>query len=251
MQFNLFGGTVLKLGTERHHYILNKIDAVQEVGCFCLTELGKSTPTNAFTKALIKTNKGYGNNAVKLETTATFDKATQEFIIDTPTPLAQKYWITNGANDSHWAVVFAQTQVDGKWEGVQGYLVRIRDEKLKPMPGVTIEDMGRKMGQNGVDNGKLAFRSVRVPRDNLLNRVTNVGPNGVLESKIKNARARFIAALNQLMSGRLCLSSKAVKESETMEDEALMKTRLVVRSKHWSLRFDTHPLVFAWANRGR
>jgi acyl-CoA oxidase len=48
VQFNLFGGTVLKLGTERHHHILDKIDAVQEVGCFALTELG------------------YGNNAVGL-----------------------------------------------------------------------------------------------------------------------------------------------------------------------------------------
>ena len=138
VQFNLFGGTVLKLGTERHHYILDKIDAVQEVGCFALTELG------------------YGNNAVKLETTAKWDAKKGEFIIDTPTPLAQKYWITNGL-DSHWSVVFAQTEVMGKFEGVQAFLVRIRDEKLRPMPGVTINDMGRKMGQNGVDNGKVEF----------------------------------------------------------------------------------------------
>jgi hypothetical protein len=54
-------------------------------------------------------------------------------------------------------------------------LVRIRDDKLRPMPGVTIHDMGRKMGQNGVDNGKLAFREVRVPRDMLLNRVVGAG----------------------------------------------------------------------------
>ena len=57
VQFNLFGGTVLKLGTERHHdKLLKGIDTLQEVGCFGLTELG------------------YGNNAVEMETTATYDK---------------------------------------------------------------------------------------------------------------------------------------------------------------------------------
>ena len=41
VQFNLFGGTVLKLGTERHHKkLLAGIDNLQDVGCFGLTELG-------------------------------------------------------------------------------------------------------------------------------------------------------------------------------------------------------------------
>lgn len=58
-QFNLFGGTVLKLGTERHHKkLLAGIDTLDDVGCFGLTELG------------------YGNNAVEMETTAVYDKAT-------------------------------------------------------------------------------------------------------------------------------------------------------------------------------
>ena len=192
VQFNLFGGTVLKLGTERHHHILDKIDAVQQIGSFALTELG------------------YGNNAVKLETTATYDSATKEFVINTPNALAQKYWITNGAIDAHWSVVFAQTYIDGKNEGVQAFLTRIRDENSRVCPGCTIEDMGRKLGQNGVDNAKLAFRNVRVPREYMLNRVANVDEDGKFISKIQSARGRFIAALNQLLSGRLCLSSKGV-----------------------------------------
>lgn len=76
----MFGGTVLKLGTERHHKnLLEGIDNLQDIGCFGLTELG------------------YGNNAVEMETTAIYDKESKEFIINTPHPLAQKYWITNGA----------------------------------------------------------------------------------------------------------------------------------------------------------
>ena len=56
---------------------------------------------------------------MKLETTAKWDAKKADFVIDTPTPLAQKFWITNGANDAHWSVVFAQTEVKGKFEGVQ------------------------------------------------------------------------------------------------------------------------------------
>lgn len=41
VQFNLFGGTVLKLGTDVHHGpFLKKIDTLEAVGCFGLTELG-------------------------------------------------------------------------------------------------------------------------------------------------------------------------------------------------------------------
>ena len=53
-------------------------------------------------------------------------------------------------------------------------LVRIRDENLKLMPGVRVEDMGHKIGLNGVDNAKLFFDNVRVPRENLLNRYSDV-----------------------------------------------------------------------------
>ena len=66
-----------------------------------------------------------------METTATYDKATQEFIVNTPSPLAQKYWITNGAVHAKHIVVFAKLIVDGKNEGIHGVLVPIRDSKLK------------------------------------------------------------------------------------------------------------------------
>lgn len=160
VQFNLFGGTVLKLGTERHHHLLNGIDTLEEVGCFGLTELG------------------YGNNAVMMETTATFDPKTDEIIVNTPTPLAQKYWITNGACHAKHVVVFAQLFVDGKNEGIHGVLVPCRGKNLEAIPGVTVEDMGHKMGLNGVDNAKLSFDNVRVPRTNLLNKYSDITEDG-------------------------------------------------------------------------
>jgi acyl-CoA oxidase len=66
------------------------------------------------------TELGYGNNAVEMETTSTWDAKTREWIINTPTTLAQKYWITNGAVHAKWIVVFAQTLINGKNEGIHG-----------------------------------------------------------------------------------------------------------------------------------
>jgi acyl-CoA oxidase len=80
------------------------IDTLKDVGCFGLTELG------------------YGNNAVEMETTATYDKQTQEFIVNTPTTLAQKYWITNGALHAQHCVVFAQLKIDDQNHGMNEFV---------------------------------------------------------------------------------------------------------------------------------
>ena len=51
-------------------------------------------------------------------------------MVNTPSPLAQKYWITNGACHAHHIVVFAQLIVNGKNEGIHGVLVRCRNDDL-------------------------------------------------------------------------------------------------------------------------
>ncbi|KAI9595005.1 acyl-CoA oxidase [Syncephalis fuscata] len=166
VNFNLFGGTVLKLGTER-----------------------------------------YGNNAIEMETTAHYDAAAKEFIIHSPSTKSQKYWITNGAVHAKYCVVFAQLEVNGTQEGIHAFLVRIRNEDFSVCPGVTIRDMGRKHELDGVDNALLAFDHVRIPRENLLNRYSEVAEDGTFSSTITGRRARFIVVADQLLSGRLCIAA--------------------------------------------
>jgi len=93
--------------------------------------------------------------------------------------------------------------VEGKNHGVHALLVPLRDEEGNVLPGVRIEDNGYKMGLNGVDNARIWFDDVRVPRENLLNRFGDVDENGVYTSPIEDPSKRFFTMLGTLVGGRV------------------------------------------------
>lgn len=168
-----------------------------------------------------------------METTVTYDKASSEFVVNSPTVLSQKYWITNGFRHSTHAMVFGQTIVDGQKEGVGAFLVPIRDKALNALPGVTITDMGVKMGVNGVDNAALTFDKVRIPRVNMMNKYTDVDESGKFNTPIKGLSRRFFTVTEKLLSGRLCIASMAVGGSRSCLYIAISyaKKRLAVGPK--------------------
>src|SRR4051794_24576747 len=134
VQFGLFAGSILRLGTEYHHRkYLAEAAAARLLGCFAMTEIG------------------HGSNVQGLETTAVYDGTTDTFVINSPSYSAGKNYIGNASDHGRLATVFAQLEVNGERHGVHTFLVPIRDATGKPMPGVRIEDNGLKMGLNGVD----------------------------------------------------------------------------------------------------
>lgn len=95
--------------------------------------------------------------------------------------------------------------------GVHAFIVLIRDLKThQTLPGVEIHDCGHKVGLNGVDNGALRFSSVRIPRDNLLNKFGDVSRDGKYTSSLPTKNKRFAAMLGELVGGRVGLAYSSV-----------------------------------------
>jgi acyl-CoA oxidase len=139
---------------------------------------------------------------------ATFDKATKGFILNTPNQEAMKFWIGGAAKTSNMSVVFAQLiDGEGKGHGVHAFVVPIRDKTNHlPLPGITLGDCGKKAGLDGIDNGFLIFKDVKVPLFNLLDRFSTVSEEGVFSSPFKNDEQRFTVQLGSLSGGRIVLS---------------------------------------------
>lgn len=202
VQWGLFGGAVAALGTQRHHdaYLAGIISA-ELPGCFAMTETG------------------HGSDVHRLRTTCTYDPATQTFDLHTPHEAARKDYIGNAARDGRLAVVFAQLITAAGGHGVHAFLVPIRDERGAVLPGVTIGDDGPKAGLLGVDNGRISFDHVAVPRDMLLDRYGQVAPDGTYTSPIENDARRFFTMLGTLVRGRVTVggaASAATREALTI-----------------------------------
>ncbi|AGL36641.1 acyl-CoA dehydrogenase family protein [Mycobacterium avium subsp. paratuberculosis] len=218
VQWGLFGGAVENLGTERHHETyVPKIISLELRGCFAMTETG------------------HGSDVQSLETTATYDPATDEFVIDSPTPSARKDYIGGAAETATVAAVFAQliTTEDGKPvnHGVHCLLVPIRDADGNDLPGVTTSDCEYKGGLPGVDNGRIVFDHVRVPWVNLLNKYGDVAPDGTYSSPIENPNRRFFTMLGTLVRGRITVGGSAGAAGRVALDIA---TRYALQRKQFT-----------------
>ena len=192
VQFGLFGGSIQKLGTKRHwEAYLKDAGTAKLLGCFAMTETR------------------HGSNVRGIRTTATYVKESDELVVHTPGPDDNKEYIGN-AMHAQMATVFAQLIVDGINQGVHAVLVPMRDGSGELLPGIRVEDNGYKIGLNGVDNGKIWFNQVRVPRGNLLDRYGSITESGSYHSDIKNPNKRFFTMLGTLVGGRICVARGAL-----------------------------------------
>jgi acyl-CoA oxidase len=193
VQWGLFGGAIQALGNaEQHARYLPGVMDLSLPGCFAMTETG------------------HGSDVQSVHTTATYDASTGELVIDTPTESARKDYIGNAARDGKMAAVFVQLYSRGERHGVHAVLVPLSGDDGAVLPGVEITDDGHKEGLNGVDNGRLAFHGVRVPRENLLDRYGTVAEDGTYSSSISSENRRFFTMLGALVRGRVSVSGSAV-----------------------------------------
>ncbi|MFB2579729.1 acyl-CoA dehydrogenase [Herbiconiux sp. P15] len=194
VQWGLFGAAVLHLGTSYHHEtFLPAIMSLDVPGAFAMTETG------------------HGSDVASIGTTATFDEESGDFVLNTPFRGAWKDYLGNAAQHGIAAVVFAQLVTKNVNHGVHAFYVPIRDAATGEfLPGIGGEDDGIKGGLNGIDNGRLHFDDVRVPRVNLLNRYGDVAEDGTYSSPIESPGRRFFTMLGTLVQGRVSLDGASV-----------------------------------------
>ena len=119
------------------------------------------------------------------------------------------------------AAVFAQLITpDGQGHGVHCFVVPIRDDDGNDLPGVTTSDCHYKGGLPGVDNGRIQFDHVRVPRENLLNKYADVAEDGTYSSPIENPNRRFFTMLGTLIRGRVTVGGSAASAARVALDIA-------------------------------
>lgn len=192
VHYNLCFGSVIAVGSDEQ---IEKLEATQKqglLGCFALTE------------KLAGVNSG-----MIVQTIATWDDATQEFVIDSPTVGSHKNWISQGFV-ADLACVVADLRVAGKSYGPHAFLVEMRkDGKL--VPNIELGDMGTKTVGNDLDNAWIAFHNLRVPHSTLLCRYGEVKPGngGSYVSKAKGFTNMMMIG-QRLFTGRVAVAQCAL-----------------------------------------
>eukprot|EP00933_Yihiella_yeosuensis_P072293 TRINITY_DN8064_c1_g4_i4.p1 TRINITY_DN8064_c1_g4~~TRINITY_DN8064_c1_g4_i4.p1 ORF type:complete len:467 (+),score=85.99 TRINITY_DN8064_c1_g4_i4:180-1580(+) len=195
VQMNLFAGTIIGLGSPKQVALLDDMQAKGTLGCFCLTERFAGV-----------------NSGLIVNTTCTWDEGKQMYLLNCPDDGSEKNWISQGLT-ADLAVVVATLYVKGKSYGPHAFLMEMRrDGKL--VDGVTSEDMGGKTIGNDLDNGRINFKNVWLPKDSLLDRYGGVVNNEYVQHKAGINNMDMIG--QRLYTGRSVIAGSTLVFARTL-----------------------------------
>lgn len=191
IHYNLFLGSLLDHDADRSRDLSDFL-AMRRIGTFLCTEVA------------------HGNDALAVETTATYDHARGGFVVHTPHSGAQKFMPnTSPAGGPKTGLVAARLIVGGAEHGVFLLLVPLTDA-FRALPGVRVRRLPARMG-SPVDHCLTSFDQVFVGREALLGGGQGrVGDDGVFRSGTVGRRRRFLASIGRVTAGRICMSASAV-----------------------------------------
>jgi len=129
--------------------------------------------------AYSQTELGHGSNVQALETTSTFIRETDEFELHSPTLTSLKWWPGCLGQTATHTIIMARMIIDGKDYGIHPFILQVRCLNThQTLPGISIGEIGPKMGTEAVDNGYLKLKHVRIPRRNLCMAFSSVDRDG-------------------------------------------------------------------------
>jgi len=197
VQYNLFAGSILGLGSNAQVTELTKLQNEAVLGCFALTEAGAGV-----------------NSGLVVNTTATWVPSSKCFVLHTPNQLARKQWISQGLTASQM-VVIADLIVKGQSHGPHAFLMPLRDANGQLTPGVSVGDMGNKTVANDLDNAWISFDSVRIDRACMLDRFATIeGADTYVSRGGETMRLEVIG--QRLLTGRMCIAQAALVFARTL-----------------------------------
>ncbi|MCD0443343.1 hypothetical protein LO763_06850 [Glycomyces sp. A-F 0318] len=181
IHYNLFLGSLLDLESSRRRD-LSDFTALRRTGTFLCTE------------------RAHGNDAARMETTATRDQ--HGFVLHTPHAGAAKFMPNTGpAGGPKSGLVAAKLIMDGEDYGIHLFLTPLRDA-AGPRPGVRVELLPETF-TGAVDHCATAFDRVRLPPEAL------IGPLPERRT-VGSGRQRFLRAIGRVTTGKLCMSACGV-----------------------------------------
>ena len=207
VQFNLFAGSIVGLGGPEQVESLKSIQQAGQLGCFLLTEMQAGVLSGLI-----------------VETTCDWDPATQSFMLHTPSDKAAKNWISQGYT-AELGVVIADLRIAGKSHGPHAFVMRMRDESGALLPGIRVEDMGTKTVANDLDNARVWFDQVRLPKEALLNRFADIRDDQYVQTTAERMRIEVIG--QRLLTGRLAIAEAAISSCRVLH----MRTEEYARQK--------------------
>ena len=210
VQFNLFAGSIVGLGGPEQVESLKSIQQAGQLGCFLLTEMQAGVLSGLI-----------------VETTCDWDPATGAFVLHTPSDKAAKNWISQGYT-AELGVVIADLRIGGKSHGPHAFMMQMRDEAGALLPGIRVEDMGTKTVANDLDNARVWFDQVRLPKGALLNRFADIADDKYVQTTAERMRIEVIG--QRLLTGRLAIAEAAISSCRVLhmrtEEYARQKVRL-------------------------
>ncbi|KAL0084990.1 hypothetical protein J3Q64DRAFT_1809703 [Phycomyces blakesleeanus] len=213
---SLFRNAVNMLGNKNQQDKWNtKIENLEVIGCFAMTELGHSSALR------------------DIETTATYDIATDEFVLESPTVTSSKWWIGMAGQTATHTVAIAQTIIHGKNVGLNWFIVQLRSQTDGSlMPNVVAGDIGQKVGHLGLDNGWIQFHRNRIPRKNMLSRWVSLDRHGnfspppnpaVMYATLIPERLSLVLVTTQLISQAIVIATRyGVVRRQGAKNEQIM-----------------------------